>query len=214
MDFKNVLIFGDSYSTFEGYIPKGFAVYYSESGSGETDVRNVNETWWHRLISETNSDLIQNNSWSGSTICYTGYDGDCSETSSFICRLNKLIDAGFFKENEINTVFVFGGTNDSWANAPLGKLQYSGWEKQDLFSVLPAFCFFINKLKETLPNADIICIINTELKDEISEGFITACKHYGTKYIALQNIDKRGGHPTVKGMEAIKNQILDNFKQN
>ena len=102
MDFKNVLIFGDSYSTFEGYIPKGFAVYYSESGSGETDVRNVKETWWHRLISETNSDLIQNNSWSGSTICYTGYNGDCSETSSFICRLNKLIDAGFFKENEFH----------------------------------------------------------------------------------------------------------------
>ena len=41
MNFKNVLIFGDSYSTFEDYIPNGFAVYYSKKGSGETDVRNV-----------------------------------------------------------------------------------------------------------------------------------------------------------------------------
>ena len=93
MNFKNVLIFGDSYSTFEGYIPNGFAVYYSKTGSGETDVRNVEETWWYPLIKETDSRLIQNNSWSGSTICYSGYQGDCSETSSFICRLNKLTDA-------------------------------------------------------------------------------------------------------------------------
>ena len=34
MNFKNVLIFGDSYSTFEDYIPNGFAVYYSKTGSG------------------------------------------------------------------------------------------------------------------------------------------------------------------------------------
>ena len=115
MNLKNVLIFGDSYSTFEGYIPNGFAVYYSKTGSGETGIKNVEETWWYPLIKETDSRLLQNNSWSGSTICYTGYNGDCSETSSFICRLNKLTDAGFFRENEINTVFVFGGTNDSWA---------------------------------------------------------------------------------------------------
>ena len=103
MDFKNVLIFGDSYSTFAGYIPNGFAVYYSDNGSGETDVSKVSETWWYQLLKESNSELIQNNSWSGSTVCYTGYDGDCSETSSFIGRLNKLACAGFFEKNEINT---------------------------------------------------------------------------------------------------------------
>lgn len=211
MDLKNILIFGDSYSTFKGYIPDGFAVYYSEDGSGETDVRSVDETWWYNLIRETDSRLIQNNSWSGSTICYTGYQGDCSETSSFICRLKKLQNAGFFEDNEINTVFVFGGTNDSWANAPIGALKYSDWDKNDLFSVLPAFCCFINELKHTLPKADIIPVINTELKREIEEGFKSACVHYSIKPVVLQNIDKRGGHPTVKGMEEIKNQIINSL---
>lgn len=211
MDFKNVLIFGDSYSTFAGYIPNGFAVYYSDNGSGETDVSKVSETWWYQLLKESNSELIQNNSWSGSTVCYTGYDGDCSETSSFICRLNKLACAGFFEKNEINTVFVFGGTNDSWANSPIGKLKYSDWEKEDLFSVLPAFCFFINKLKDILPRADIVCIINTELKPEITDGFKSACKHFGIKQVVLNDIDKLGGHPTVKGMTQIKNQILNSL---
>lgn len=50
MDLKNVLIFGDSYSTFEGYIPNGFAIYYSKTEGGETDVRAVEDTWWYPLI--------------------------------------------------------------------------------------------------------------------------------------------------------------------
>lgn len=207
MEFKNVLIFGDSYSTFNGYIPKGYAAYYSETGG--TDVRNVNETWWHRLISETNSELVLNDSWSGSTICYTGYQNtDCSQTSSFICRLNKLIAGGFFKENEINTVFVFGGTNDSWSNAPIGELKFSNWEKQDLYNVLPAICHFIFKLKETLPAARIVWLMNSGLKPEISDGMKTACEYYDITSIKFDCIDKIEGHPTVKGMEDIKNQIL------
>lgn len=212
MNLKNVLIFGDSYSTFEGYIPDGFAVYYSKTEGGETDVRAVEDTWWYQLLKETDSRLIQNNSWSGSTVCYTGYNGgDCSKTSSFICRLKKLQDAEFFKENEIDTVFVFGGTNDSWAGSPIGELKYSDWEEQDLYSVLPAFCFFINELRRILPNAHIIPVINTELKPKIEEGFKAACTHYGIKPVALHNIDKRGGHPTIKGMKEIKNQIIDSL---
>lgn len=212
MNLKNVLIFGDSYSTFEGYIPDGFAVYYSKTEGGETDVRAVEDTWWYQLLKEIDSRLIQNNSWSGSTICYTGYNGsDCSKTSSFICRLKKLQDAGFFKENEIDTVFVFGGTNDSWAGSPVGELKYSDWEEQNLYSVLPAFCYFINELRRILPNAHIIPVINTELTPEIEEGFKAACAHYGIKPVALHNIDKRCGHPTIKGMEQIKNQIIDSL---
>ena len=212
MNLKNVIIFGDSYSTFEGYIPDGFEVFYSKTEGGETDVRAVEDTWWYPLIKETDSRLIQNNSWSGSPICYIGYNGsDCSKTSSFICRLERLQDAGFFKENEINTIFVFGGTNDSCAGSPIGELKYSDWEEQDLYSVLPAFCFLIYRLKQLIPNADIVCIINTDLKPQISEGFKTACNHFGIKSVALADIDKRGGHPTIKGMEQIKNQIIDSL---
>ena len=108
MDLKNVLIFGDSYSTFKGYIPEGYAVYYSENYREETDVRNVAETWWHQLFSEIKSGLILNNSWSGSTICYTGYNNtDCSETSSFICRLDKLIKTRINIYIKIITTYTF-----------------------------------------------------------------------------------------------------------
>ena len=91
------------------------------------------------MVTESNLNLILNNSWSGSTICYTGYDNtDCSNSSSFIYRLQKLIDQGFFDKNNIDTVFVFGGTNDNYADAPIGTMKYENWENNDLYSVMPA----------------------------------------------------------------------------
>lgn len=214
MRLNNVLIFGDSYSTFEGYIPEGYDIYYSEKGNPDTDVRKVTETWWHQVISETDSSLILNDRWSGSTICYTGYDNaDCSESSSFICRFRKLLQSGFFDKNPIDTVFVFGGTNDSWANAPIGSLKFADWEKKDLYFVLPAVSYFLKILKDNLPETRIICLINTELKPEISDGMKNACKHYGIQAIAFEAIDKTCGHPTVKGMQDIKDQILSSLNK-
>ena len=205
---KNFIIFGDSYSTFRGYIPKGYGPYYSEDETERTDVRHVEETWWHQLMTESGANLVLNDSWSGSTICYTGYENrDCSTSSSFIYRLNKLIDSGFFNENEIDTVLVFGGTNDSWAGAPVGTLQYSAWKKEDLHAVLPAVCCFIDKLKETLPQARIIVIINSGLKGEITDGMKEACEHYGVESLQLVNVDKSHSHPTVQGMKDIREQV-------
>ena len=209
MNFGKVLIFGDSYSTFKGFIPEGYDPYYDTAESGGTDVKNVKDTWWHKLVAETGSELVLNNSWSGSTIGYTGYENaDCSKTSSFIYRLEKLSEDGFFKENKIDTVFVFGGTNDSWSDAPIGELKYEGWKREDLYFVLPAVCYFLNKLKETVSGAAIHVLINTELKDEISDGIEKACDYYGLHSVRFKEIDKVDGHPTVAGMEQIKNAVL------
>lgn len=118
----------------------------------------------------------------------------------FIARLNQLIRDGFFKNNEINTVFVFGGTNDMWAGSPLGEYKFSDWKKEDLYFFLPAISYLIHTLKELLPKAQIICLINTELKPEISEGIKKAGEYYSIQSIQFENIDKVNGHPTVKGM--------------
>lgn len=204
---KNSMIFGDSYSTFDGYIPEGYAVYYSDRECDNTDVRKVEETWWHRVCTDLSMNLVRNDSWSGSTLCNTGYSGDCSRTSSFICRLEKLEQAGFFRENRIDTVFIFGCTNDSWANAPLGQVKMTGHTKEDLYSVCPAIGYFIGRLKEILPDAQIVFLINTELKPQIGEAIQTASEYFGTSCIALQDIDKCCGHPTVQGMKDIAEQV-------
>ena len=206
---NNVIIFGDSYSTFENFIPNGYAAYYSENERPETDVTKVEQTWWYQVVEEAGFKLALNNSWSGSTIGYTGYDNvDCSKSSSFIYRLKQLIENGFFMENKIDTVLVFGGTNDSWSNAPLGEIKYSGWEEKDLFSVLPAVCYFLNLLKETLPQTKIYCLINTEIKPEIASCMENACEKYHITPITFNSIDKKCGHPTIQGMKDIKESVL------
>ena len=208
---KNIVIFGDSYSTYEGCIPNGYRTYYSKLGRLEGPAvtkMDVDETWWRRLAQKTGSHIVHNNSWSGSTICYTGYDGDCSHSSSFIYRYKKLKEEGFFAENKVDTIFVFGGTNDSWANAPLGELKFANWEEKDFFNVLPAICYFAYLLKTDIPNAKIKFIINTEIKSEIQDALEKVANYYDLESIRLENIDKKCGHPTPKGMRDICEQLL------
>ena len=211
MNFKqpvrNVMIFGDSYSTFAGNIPEGYAVYYSTAEREQTDVRRVEETWWHRLCTARSLNLVRNDSWSGSTLGNTGYNGDCSKTSSFIYRLETLEANGFFRDNLIDTVFIFGCTNDSWANAPLGEIQLADFEPDDLFSVCPAIGYFIQRLKTILPESNILFLINTELKPAITDAVIAASEYNGTAYLKLETIDKQCGHPTIQGMQDIYEQV-------
>ena len=202
---RKVLIFGDSYSTFNGYIPDGYATYYPK-----LNVNSVGETWWKQLLQKMNGNLLENNSWSGSTISYTGWNNqDSSKTSSFICRYRQLKDNGFFVRNKVDTLFVFGGTNDSWCGAPLGEMQFSDWEEQDLFSVLPAICYFAQTLKNDLPNTEIIFILNTNLKEEIQTCMEEVSKRYGVKLVRLLDIDKECAHPTKQGMRQIASQVFE-----
>ena len=200
---KNVVIFGDSYSTFKEYIPEGFETYYPS-----LDVNSVEETWWNRLKKKNDFCLVQNNSWSGSTICYTGYgNSDCSKTSSFIYRYRKLKEESFFDKNPIDTIFVFGGTNDSWANVELGECMLDSWKEEALFYVRPAISYFVSTLKKDMPFANIIVVINTQIKQEIKDWFKQVAKYYGCSFVELKNVDKQDGHPTVKGMQDICEQI-------
>ena len=78
----NFVIFGDSYSTYKDRIPEGYPTFYTPDEVPPTEkVRNMTaeETWWGRLVQETDARLVRNDSWSGSTLGYTGYAGDCSQ---------------------------------------------------------------------------------------------------------------------------------------
>ena len=209
---EKILIFGDSYSTYEKYIPDGYPFYYCLDGRAESPSvtkMKVEETWWARVLKKINGELVQNNSWSGSTIGYTGYnDTDCSTSSSFIYRYKKLKAEGFFEKNPVDKIFVFGGTNDSWSNAPLGEMQFSNWDEKDLYKVLPAICYFVGTLKRDFADAEIVIIINTDIKEEIQTCLEETAKYYGVKFVKLNGIDKECGHPSIQGMAQISEQIL------
>lgn len=212
MSKKNAILFGDSYSTFLGYNPEGFWHYYSAEDK-ENEVCSVEQTWWHQYFKETDINLLMNNSWSGSTICYTGWNGvDCSETSSFIYRIETLVKEGFFKQNKIDEVYILGGTNDNWSNAPIGSPKYSDYKKEDLYFVLPAISYFMMKLRETLPQAKIVWIINYNFKEEIRSEMLESAKKFNIITVELNDFEKINGHPNIKGMTEIKDQIINALK--
>ena len=61
--------------------------------------------------------------------------------------------------------------------------------------------------EERYPTATIYVISNSELKESITQSMQTICDHYGIKMIQLHDIDKQNGHPNVKGMRQIAEQI-------
>lgn len=202
-------ILGDSYSTFYGYVPPFYASWYSSFIDEKTDVFRVEDTWWQRLLAQTDSELLMNDSYSGTTICNTTYEGKYCPTASFIGRFDRLIGKGYFDAHMPDTVLIFGGTNDCWAGSPLGELQYSGWTDDDLRRVLPAVCYLLHQVTGTLTDSKIVFVVNSDLDDGITEGIVAACEHYGVPYVRLKDIGKMSGHPDKAGMAAICEQVLE-----
>ena len=98
-DKKNVFIIGDSYSTYEGYIPEGYHFFYCDERPEAPFVKGVEKTWWNMLAKENGLNVVLNDSYSGSTICNTVREYLTVETS-FISRFDKYISENFFAQNE------------------------------------------------------------------------------------------------------------------
>ena len=92
-------------------------------------------------------------------------------------------------------IFIFGATNDYWAKSPLGEYQYADWSKKDLYSFRPAMAYMLDTMIDYYPNV------------EITESVRTICKHYQIDCIELKGLDKMSGHPSVKGMKQISEQV-------
>lgn len=205
---KAVSILGDSYSTYEDFVTPATNElwYYAKNSEQKTDVKDVRQTWWHQLIKENGWRLAVNNSYSGATISYTGYDGNDYSPRSFNTRMDNL--------GQPDIIFIFGATNDSWAGSPIGDFKYEGIKKADLYEFRPALAHMLRWVTDRYVNTEIYFILNTELKDEINTSVKTICEHYGVPVITLTEVDKISGHPSVKGMRQIADQVNSFLKSN
>ena len=222
---QKVSILGDSYSTFEGYMACDTnAIWYFPTESPKHNKKNnvgkVEETWWQQFLSMNKGmTLEKNNSFSGATICYSGYKkgkeprvpikgleahADYSNRS-FVNRSNTL--------GEPDIILICGGTNDSWSGAPMGEYIYGNWTTEQLYYFRPAMAKLLYDLKGNYPTARILFILNSELKENINEAVHTICKHYDVPCLDLQNIEKQGGHPSVKGMKEFALQVTKAVKK-
>ena len=104
-------------------------------------------------------------------------------------------------------IFIFGATNDYWAKSPLGEYKYADWSKKDLYSFRPAMAYMLDTMIDYYPNVEIYFLLNDGLGNEITESVRTICKHYQIDCIELKGLDKMSGHPSVKGMKQISEQV-------
>lgn len=203
---KVVSILGDSYSTFEGYVPKGNAVWYKVPSKHKTDVTKVEQTWWDLWIKQNKCKLGVNNSYSGATICDTGYGKKDYSDRSFVTRLHNL--------GKPDIIFILGATNDNWADSPLGEYKYEDWTKGDLFKFRPAMAYMLRSIRRLYPAAKVYFILNDGLKPEVNESVKTVCRKYEVPCLELKGIDKMSGHPSIKGMKQICEQLNEFVKRN
>lgn len=200
---KKVSILGDSYSTYKDIIPDGYATFYPDANN---DVKTIEQTWWSLYNKAMGYELEKNDSWGGTTICNTGYFGMDATRNSFNARFDKL--------GNPDIIFVFGGTNDAWANAPIGDYQYSDWTDADCKNFRPALACLLDKLQKQYANAKLYVILNSELKEDINVSFREICNHCNVQLIELHDIEKQNGHPSVAGMKAICEQLIEAIGKN
>ena len=191
-------ILGDSYSTFEGYVdPESNDVWGLYDTIGVTDVRQM---WWWQLVDSTGWQLEKNNSFSGSLICnmnYANYFGP----HSFLRRMDDL--------GNPDVIFVFGGTNDVWDEAPLGDYVFSYWTEEQLCTFRPALACLFYRLKNRYSNAKLYFMIDLSLDDAYIASIHRIAHYYDVECIDLYYVEKDWNHPTIAGQTIIDQQVLE-----
>ena len=195
-----ISILGDSYSTFEGVIPEGNAIWYFQPPKARNGIDTPEKTWWSLAIAGLGGTLEKNESFSGSTVCYTGYNKSDATKSSFVTRLERLGDP--------DLILVCGATNDSWANSPIGEFKYENWTNEELFSFRPAMAKMLADLQSRYPKAKVFVLLNDCLKGVINDSVHEICQHYNVPCIDLKGIAKGAGHPNVDGMKTMAEQTI------
>jgi lysophospholipase L1-like esterase len=151
---KYLSLIGDSITTFSGWSnvapasPNG-AIYYPYGA-----ITNVEQTYWHKLVTRTGMNLLVNNSWSGSR-CSNSGGGPVVSTSNDRCKQ--------LHKNGINPDYILIniGTNDFNNDVELGTWNGRG-EKFPVDTLAPttfreAYAVMLHRLRKNYPLAKIYC---------------------------------------------------------
>lgn len=216
-------ILGDSISTYYGYNPKNFSVFYDQAHCLCNGLNDVTDTWWSQVISHFNGELSVNNSYSG-----------CRVTGNNFPAANSMTRLNFFKAGIVpDYILVYIGFNDFGYGVMTSKEKLS-FSKNPLY-FKDAYQLLLKNLKKLLPDTKIICgtLMETYIKynsewqfptsrpnrpdfdeynDIIShmaakESVYLADLHQQSKYETLD-----GTHPTVQGHQELANAWINELE--
>ena len=143
-------ILGDSISTFDGYIPTDYNIFYPGYG----DISTVEKTWWWQVMNATGMELNANASSSNTTIT-----GDSLDTTGSApgCSTKRMIDLTPGDDGPApDILIVFMGTNDFLRSVELGTFtEPSPQDEGVVNNFCDAYELMIQKLNALYPNAEI-----------------------------------------------------------
>lgn len=225
-------IFGDSISTYRGYIPEGFGVFYPDSG----ELTDVSETWWMRLLDDTGMELCANNSSSGSTCVGDSLSTDNPKYGCSGYRVSALTG----KQGKMpDVVIIYMGTNDLLTSVPLGDNDGTELVEEGMIeNFSDAYCLILDKIESDYPAARIYCCTLLQVGDwGVEQPFVTFTNklgltsgdyserieiiaknrgipvidlyHCGIEIDNLHEMTSDGVHLTPVGMEYLERAMLD-----
>ena len=160
---KTVSILGDSISTYQGWIPEGYACFYPDP---DNDIKDVSQTWWMQVIQNTGMRLLVNGSWSASTVC-----GDSrAENSGAGCSSNRIVDLMGNTGTVPDVILVYMGINDFFHSIDLGSFSGTAAYRNDhyIWDFTEGYELMLQKLQEVYPTSRIYCM--TLLESNSWEG--------------------------------------------
>lgn len=196
---KKFAIIGDSISTYQDYIPEGYASFYPYPTA---DIYDVNQTWWMQSINRLGGSLFINNSYSGSCVSTGGSSAATNDT-----RLSQL-KVG---HEQPDVIFVYMGSNDC----------ASIYVSLDSFQT--AYQIMIAKLKKLCPHSEIIvCTLPTTLfyskqnQDDYNQVILNCATEHNLKIIHLDELDISNhlvdsAHPLQSGMNLIADKVVEDI---
>ncbi len=194
---KTFGIIGDSISTFSGYVPAHFDVFYPYATG---DITNVNMTWWMNVINKMGGTLFANNSWSGSCV------GDSSSSAT---KNDSRLSYSLINGVAPDVILIYIGSNDC-ASRYVSESQFDSGYKQ-MLSKLEVLCPETELVICTLPTSPFYTTANLNIYNGIIKKYAA---EFELKLIDLQPVDLAGqlidsAHPKKAGMDLIANKIIE-----
>lgn len=237
LDGKKISIYGDSISTYAGWIPEGNATYYTGTNCG---VSSVYQTWWKKLIDAFRLKLVVNNSWSGRAVSsirdtLPAHATDAGYKESNILQLK-------YKNVIPDIIIIKLGINDFNSGAILGDYDGTTELPTNPTKFLDAYAIMLDRIMKNYPICDIYCCTLMQCERNGTSGFpeinsrgdglgdwnigiIKLCHAFGAKVIHhdicgityynlykymgdYQSESGQGLHPNSYGHSLIANQSI------
>lgn len=149
---KKISIYGDSISTFSGYIPSGNVSWYTGSNCG---VAAVTDTWWKKTIDALGLTLLVNNSWSGRFAC--GYADTWTGRTTNAGYKQGNIDQLKSGNDTPDIIVIMLGINDFNNEAPMGDYDGTTTLPTDPNTFTGGYAMMLDRIMTTYPLARVYC---------------------------------------------------------